>query len=303
MRLLNHRYSQKIGWSAIATGVLLLPLLWFGGLHFQRPPQVQESRSLFQGVTYQRSVRSHPRPIMIHVVTIDLMTPGIKPFVTPGDSATSQISTETNARTVSQFVREFKLQLAINANFFYLFREQTPWDYFPRVGDRVNNVGQVISNGNAYSQGNRKWSVLCFAADNRVQILQGGFCPTGTTQAVAGNEVFFANGQPANQGHDPFKDKPYARVAVAIDASGEKLWLILVDGKQRFYSEGMTMAELTQFAQQLGVEAALNLDGGGSTTLAIDTRSGVKVLNAPIHTKVPMRERAVANQLGFYANP
>lgn len=77
----------------------------------------------------------------------------------------------------------------------------------------------------------------------------------------------------------------------------------LVDGKQRFYSEGMTMAELTQFAQQLGVEAALNLDGGGSTTLAIDTRSGVKVLNAPIHTKVPMRERAVANQLGFYANP
>jgi hypothetical protein len=27
-----------------------------------------------------------------------------------------------------------------------------------------------------------------------------------------------------------------------------------------------------------------------------------KLLNAPIHTKLPMRERPVANQLGFYAD-
>jgi len=67
------------------------------------------------------------------------------------------------------------------------------------------------------------------------------------------------------------------------------------------YSEGMTIVELAKFVQQLGVDRALNLDGGGSTTLVMGTRLGARVLNAPIHTKVPMRERPVANHLGFYA--
>ncbi|MEO0989215.1 MAG: phosphodiester glycosidase family protein, partial [Cyanobacteria bacterium J06639_14] len=79
------------------------------------------------------------------------------------------------------------------------------------------------------------------------------------------------------------------------------LWLIVVDGKQPHYSQGATLTQLSQIARKLGADAAINLDGGGSTTLVMATPKGPKVLNAPIHTRLPLRERPVANQLGFQA--
>jgi exopolysaccharide biosynthesis protein len=58
--------------------------------------------------------------------------------------------------------------------------------------------------------------------------------------------------------------------------------------------------ELSRIFAKLGVDKAINLDGGGSTTLVVDTGNGATVLNAPIHAKLPMNERPVANQIGFY---
>ena len=78
--------------------------------------------------------------------------------------------------------------------------------------------------------------------------------------------------------------------------------MIVVDGKQPLYSEGVTIAELTGIVQSLGAYTALNLDGGGSTTLVMTKNGKPKLLNAPIHTKLPMHERPVANHLGFYAD-
>lgn len=80
-------------------------------------------------------------------------------------------------------------------------------------------------------------------------------------------------------------------MAAAIDKAGETLWLILVDGKQPNYSEGVTLAELREIAKNLGAQTAINLDGGGSTTLVMESDRASKVLNAPIHTKIPMRGR------------
>jgi exopolysaccharide biosynthesis protein len=78
--------------------------------------------------------------------------------------------------------------------------------------------------------------------------------------------------------------------------------LIIVDGKQPFYSEGVTLRELAAIAIDLGANTALNLDGGGSTTLVIADGLETKILNSPIHNKIPMNERPVANHLGFLIN-
>ncbi|MCY7275812.1 MAG: phosphodiester glycosidase family protein [Phormidesmis sp. CAN_BIN44] len=64
---------------------------------------------------------------------------------------------------------------------------------------------------------------------------------------------------------------------------------------------GWSIVEVTEFVRQLGVDAALNLDGGRSVTLAVSTPSGTKLLNSPIQNKIPMNERPIANHLGFYA--
>ncbi len=221
-------------------------------------------------------------------------------LVTPGMPTSNR--TEINARTTSEFLREFKLQLAINASFFSPFREETPWDYYPRSGDRARVAGQAISNGYGYSQPRSGWPVVCFSASNRAQIVASGKCPKGTVQAVAGDSMLVAQGKPVGVGLSP-KEVPYARTAVAIDPKGEKLWLIAIDGKQPLYSEGVTMSELTKIVMELGAHTALNLDGGGSTTLVTATPSAPTLLNVPIQAKLPMRERPVANHLGFYALP
>jgi exopolysaccharide biosynthesis protein len=43
--------------------------------------------------------------------------------------------------------------------------------------------------------------------------------------------------------------------------------MIVVDGRFPGDAEGMTIAELTELSQKLGLTEALNLDGGGSSTL------------------------------------
>jgi Phosphodiester glycosidase len=283
------------------TVLLGLPLISYGIPHGLRPVG-KESRSLFQGIEYQREVRSRPRSLVIHQVKIDLMAPGIGVLVTPGNVTPDH--TETNARTTSEFLRTFKLQLAINANFFWYFREKTPWDYFPKSGDRVNTVGQSISNGVAYSSVEPTWPALCFSMDHHAQIEKSGDCPAGTQQAVAGSTMLVDQSKPLKtQQNTADSDGLYSRTVVAVDRRGEKLWIIAVDDKQPLYSEGVTLSEMTDFVMELGAYAAINLDGGGSTTLVAETTSGIKILNSPIHTKIPLRERPVANHLGFYAKP
>jgi len=307
---MNHRYQIGIKhfWIAAGTGLLVLPLILYGWLHSLRPPRTTQERSLFQGIVYKRDIRSTPRPIAIHIVTIDLTASGVKVLVTPGKPTPNptKIPTEIDAQTTSEFLREFKLQLAINASFFYPFREVTPWDYYPHSGDRANVVGQAIANGSSYSQAEQNLPVLCFNASYRAQILAKGDCPKGTVHGVAGNQILVERGNPVGlnvESHHTGKDKPYPRVAAAIDQKGQKLWLIAIDGKQPFYSEGATTTELTKIILELGAHTALNLDGGGSTTLVAATPNGATLLNAPIHTKLPMRERPVANHIGFYALP
>lgn len=285
---------------AIVAGILGLPILLYVMALSSRPPRINETRSLFQGITYQRQAWSSPRPVMLHLVTVNLAAEGVKPFVSPGLPPSSS-EFETNARTVSEFVDEFEVQIGINANFFNPFREETAWDFYPRSGDRVNHLGQSTSAGETYSPAQNDWSSICFYAQNRVQIVESGICPAGALQAVAGNDLLLKDGKPVPPPSYVTEDKPYSRTVVAIDKPGKKLWLVLVDGKQFQYSEGITLAELTDFLLKLGADSALNLDGGGSVTLAIQTPQGAKVLNAPIQTKIPMRERPVANQLGFFA--
>jgi exopolysaccharide biosynthesis protein len=62
----------------------------------------------------------------------------------------------------------------------------------------------------------------------------------------------------------------HPRTAVGYDADGNQLWVMVVDGRQPGHSDGMTLPELTVALQAMGVEEALNLDGGGSTVMVLE---------------------------------
>lgn len=91
------------------------------------------------------------------------------------------------------------------------------------------------------------------------------------------------------------------RTAIGINRNGRYLYLIVVDGRQPFYSSGATFTKLAQILIDQGAYLAMSLDGGGSSTLVIEGEAGQPIiLNSPIDNYIPGRERPVGNHLGIY---
>ena len=96
----------------------------------------------------------------------------------------------------------------------------------------------------------------------------------------------------------------HPRSAVGYSRNGRYLYLVVVDGRQPCYSEGITLAKLAELLASLGAQYAMNLDGGGSSTLVIQAGDGkARILNSPIDNYIPGRERPVANHLGISVRP
>lgn len=73
----------------------------------------------------------------------------------------------------------------------------------------------------------------------------------------------------------------HPRTAIGIDRDKKLLLFLVVDGRQSF-SRGLTLVELAKMMRTLGAEEALNLDGGGSSTMIGPGREGgIRVLNSP----------------------
>ena len=66
--------------------------------------------------------------------------------------------------------------------------------------------------------------------------------------------------------------EPNPRAAIGYYQPGHYC-LVLVDGRQRNYSNGMTMEELSRLMESLGCKVAYNLDGGKSAALVFQGRA------------------------------
>lgn len=85
----------------------------------------------------------------------------------------------------------------------------------------------------------------------------------------------------------------HPRTAVGI--KGGQVVLITVDGRQKGFSDGMTLYELADYMLEQGIENALNFDGGGSTAMIARKQGNVaaRLVNSPSDG----RERSVANSI------
>ncbi|MEL7520248.1 MAG: phosphodiester glycosidase family protein [Cyanobacteria bacterium J06649_5] len=276
----------------------------------RRPPRVPVVRSLFQGVTYERLVRNSPRPVLMHLVEVDLTAEGIDFVVTPpGAESVSASKTfkdlKVPADTVSGFLVGQGVQVAINGSYFTPHHVQSPLHYYPKVGELAYPKGVAVSSGDRYSPAEEGWAALCILNPRDIRIADYD-CPTETQQGIAGDLQFIKDGQFYTGGLEIVEgnaDRLMPRTAIAINQATTKLWLVVVDGRQKGYSEGVTLPELSELLISLGADRALNLDGGGSSTLVIDEGGVPSVLSAPIQARLPMMLRPVANHFGVYALP
>jgi hypothetical protein len=75
---------------------------------------------------------------------------------------------------------------------------------------------------------------------------------------------------------------PRTLIGTQVDGT---IWLVTVDGRQPKLSAGMSLFELRSLVQRLGLRNALNLDGGGSTTMWV----AGKIVNSPSDVAGPRR--------------
>jgi hypothetical protein len=67
---------------------------------------------------------------------------------------------------------------------------------------------------------------------------------------------------------ETFTNARHPRTLIGVDRAG-LVWLVAVDGRQPDYSVGMTFEDLQRLSDRLELVSALNLDGGGSTTMVV----------------------------------
>ncbi len=271
---------------------LLAGLAGFSWLNLlPRSQPKPDSQELFKGISYTREVRRSPRPMVIHTVVVDLRVQGIRTLVTPGDP---EVERSLKARTTSEFLQDYNVQVAINGSGFTPWYSNSLLDYYPHSGDPVEPIGLAASQGTVYAENTQEQPVLYISRTNQARF---GSAPGKIYNAISGNVMLVQDGR-ALQG---LEGEVQPRTAIGIDQRSKRLIIVVIDGRQPGFSEGAILTELAEILISKGAYTAMNLDGGGSTTLVADRSGRATLLNSPINNGVPGRERPVGNHLGIFA--
>jgi exopolysaccharide biosynthesis protein len=190
--------------------------------------------------------------------------------------------------------------LVVNGDFFMphgtkrLLGRQIP--YF--VGNSARVCGWAMTDGNLWSERDVEPSLVVHK-DGKVTIGSFRVPPRDAWQIVSGSMQIVSFGR-----NTAAHDDPAPHTAVGIDADNKKLVLMVVDGRRPDYSVGLSTADEADEMIRLGCRDALNLDGGGSSTLAMrnPVTNAMELLNRPSDGHdLPIEmsiERPVANTFG-----
>jgi hypothetical protein len=312
-------FARPAGLALLAFAVLLSQPL-SGWPFVSQGSQVTQP---FVGITYSARVLSEPRPLRLHVAQIDLQAPGIRFKVSPpgGDR-------EVIRQSTLDFLKQERAQLAVNGHFF---------QPFPSTDRAAWVIGLAASEGRVYSAfeaPEQNYALVVYAPainidrENRASIVNRDPAhsdglhirePVALWNVVAGSSQIVTNGAvtipeyrddnhfdgelwpggPNNYSNEkPWADVTTARTAIGLSRDRQTLTLFTVD--VRGGSDGMRLSEVASLLiRDFGVFDALNLDGGGSTTMAIEDPNGVpSIVN--VSSDNPSG-RAVATSLAVFA--
>lgn len=113
------------------------------------------------------------------------------------------------------------------------------------VGDTVKIVHSITPSG------------------SKIKEMLGGF-----PKIVKDGQNYVSTGYYEEGGASTFHTDRHPRTAIGFSADSSKIFFVTVDGRQSF-SAGIDLYELADFMIAIGVDYAVNLDGGGSTTMVV----------------------------------
>lgn len=253
-------------------------------------------KPVFVGVEEAAVTLTRPRPLRVHAMRVDLSADGVR-VVTDDDNGDRP--EETDGLKTSTFLVRKGCQVAINGAPF--------WPGQKEEDQPQNVVGLVVNEGELVSplDADKPRAALVFRS-GVATIERAPIELAGIETAVGGFGVVLEGGEvvrPRTES-DGLIDSQHPRTGVGLAKAGQTLLMLVVDGRQEGYSEGVSLPELGEVLRLLGAEEGLNLDGGGTSAMAAATpEEGFRLVNQPIDGKVPGQERISASHLGVYAKP
>ena len=285
-------------WRTLA--LLALASLFASGAQPTQPATTTQATS--SPIEYRHEVRADPR-LHVHVVTIDLTDPRVRVEAYPcgPDPDGAGGPWQMTLNTVRETARAHELDVAVNGNFFAargavnVAGRRVP--YFG--GNWARAIGWLVSDGRVIARDPAAAS-LVVAAGGRVRIGQFARLPEDARHVVSGSQQLVTGGKITARG-----DVRAPRTAAGVNADGTQLLLLVVDGRLLSHSVGMSELDLAREMLRLGCADALNLDGGGSSTLVMrdpTVPAKLNVINRPSDghdLALPLSiERSVACVLG-----
>jgi hypothetical protein len=280
----------------------------------------------FVGVTLIQRTETAPRQVTIHVVQIDLTAPGLSFKLTPPSG-----TLDTVRQTTLEYLKQEKAQLAVNAHYFLPFPSPQP---------EASVVGFAASNGKVFGpfedpvqsyalvrnvpalnldRENHAAVVhpdpadperrrvlepvtLWNAVSGSAQIVTGGAKTIPVYADAAHPNGALTPGGPGNYSNErSWYDAVNARTAIGLTRDRRTLVILVVD--RAGGSLGMTVGEVADLLlKDYGVFDALNLDGGGSSSLAMQNPQTKAAEWVNVSSDNPAG-RSVADSLAIFAKP
>jgi hypothetical protein len=269
----------------------------------------------YRGITLIRrsiSPPDLPRAVHMKIVQIDLTSPGIRFKLTPPAGKLEVV----NQTTLDFMVKE-GAQLAFNCHFYLPVGTpetnliglaasegtiysgfETPEqsyaivDHAPAFNIDQGNHAEVVHADLSYADGKhilekaKIWNALSGSA----QIITAGIKTIPVYRDAAHPEGAltpdgkYSNDAPNGTSLGSWYDVPNPRTVIGLSRDRKTLTILIADGRGAGGSRGLTGSETADILiRDYGVYDALNLDGGGSTTLAMrDPATGAPaIINVP----------------------
>lgn len=254
-----------------------------------------------------------PRLQVAHCVRVDLTDPDVQLFTTPRITNYVAESRETASLSVSNFVKQYGVQVATVANFYNSAVGPDPnTEGVPcQVYGLQISAGQVVSVPDYGPDANNRRASMLFTTNKQAFLVLSNAPPGTNTDgiytAVTGYYPVLTNGGVlgnvlATWYPDETIHGIHPRTILGLSQDRRYLYMMIIDGRQPGYSEGASDAESGLWLLAFGGWDGINMDGGGSTSMYRANCSGDPVaLGHSSYTSGYGYERRVGSHLGVLA--
>jgi hypothetical protein len=268
--------SATIFWIITALGIAMSAAAGQFVTVLEKRPE--DPAKIVSPIAYWNETRTAPRPLRIHVLRVDLRAKHCEPVAVIADDPDGNGGAEAQLEKPMQLATRSGVVAAINANAFALFpppKQGEKWHWADRAPVQIG--GWARQRNREASRPQQGYASFWIDPDGRghTGMLTS---PTNAVMAVAGFGSLIIDGQIVDTEIKPL----HPRSAVGVDREGRTMWLVVVDGRQPGFSEGMATGELAGLMKDLGCWNAINLDGGGSSILLL-AKDGktLSIMNSP----------------------